>query len=144
MRFLKSLFFLVASTTFAFAQASEEDEVKRADAMLNQFILKNQAREAATFYAHEFVLTTSSGSFKNKEDMIRDIASPELVLEKNATEDVDVKVQGATAVLIGVLHQKGSYKGKAFDAWLLVTDTWIRTVKGWQLLAGHASIRPKT
>jgi ketosteroid isomerase-like protein len=144
MHFLMPLFILITSTTLTFGQAPDEREVKRADAMLNQLILKNQAREAATFYAHEFVLTTSSGSFKNKEDMIREIASPELVLETNATENVDVKVQGTTAVLTGVLHQKGSYKGKAFDAWLLVTDTWIRTVKGWQLLAGHASIRPKT
>jgi hypothetical protein len=144
MRF-NILLLIVLTTNVIFAQSTiDAAQVEKADAALNELILKNKAREAAVFYSHEFMLTTSSGTFKNKEDLLKEISSTDLALEINATENVAVKVHGNTAVLTGVLHQKGIYKGKTFDAWLLVTDTWIRTVNAWQVLAGHASSRPKT
>jgi hypothetical protein len=138
------LIFLLFWMHTGVAQSSDASAVKVADATLNQLILQNKASEAARFIAHEFTLTTAAGVIKNKEAIIDEIRSPELALEINTTENVEVKIHGTTAVLTGILHQKGIFKGKTFDTWLLVTDTWIRTVNGWQILAGHATLRPKT
>jgi hypothetical protein len=48
-----------------------------------------------------------------------------------------------TAVLTGILHQRGTYDGKPFDVRLRVTDTWVRVGGEWKILAGHASVIPE-
>lgn len=122
------------------AQTSSANEVKDVDAKLNKLIIEHAAEKAAELYLDDFILTTSSGAVKLKQDMLKEISLPDLVLEINETSNVVVRNVDATAVLTGVLHQKGSYKGKAFDVKLLVTDTWVKTSQGWKILAGHASI----
>jgi ketosteroid isomerase-like protein len=144
MRF-PSLLILIIVSNAAFAQNENEiQSVKQADERLNALIAKNNATEAGKVYAEDFVLTTSSGKRKMKQDILQEISSPELVMEINQTEEVEIRVVGTTAVLTGVLHQKGSYKGQQFDSWLRVTDTWVRTNEGWKILAGHAGLFPKT
>lgn len=113
-------------------------EVKGADARLNKLIMQNLAVEAATLYTDDFLLITSGGKMVTKKEIVDQIASPELKLEVNETTEVRVRVHGTTAVLTGILLQKGSWKGKPFDVKLLVTDTWIKTDSGWQLLSGQA------
>ena len=113
-------------------------EVKGADARLNKLIVQNLAVEAAALYTDDFLLITSGGKMVTKKEIVDQIASPELKLEVNETTEVRVRVHGTTAVLTGILLQKGSWKGKPFDVKLRVTDTWIKTDSGWQLLSGQA------
>jgi hypothetical protein len=124
--------------------SSADAQVVQADAQLNKAIKMNDIAKAESFYANDFVLTTSSGKSKLKSDLLGEIGSPDLKLEINETENVKVRALNATAVLTGKLHQKGSYRGRGFDNFLLVTDTWVKTDSGWKLLAGHATLLPKS
>lgn len=119
---------------------SVEEEVIARDKELNQLISAHRAKDASLLYAEDFILTTSSGKGKSKQDMLADISSPDLTLEINETTQVKVRVIENTAVLTGILQQKGTYKGNAFDVKLYVTDTWVKVKSGWILLAGHASV----
>ncbi|MBI3221460.1 MAG: nuclear transport factor 2 family protein [Bacteroidetes bacterium] len=119
---------------------SVEEEVIARDKELNQLISQHRVKDAALIYADDFVLTTSSGKAKSKQDMLADISSPEVVLEINETTQVKVRVIENTAVLTGILQQKGTYKGNAFDVKLYVTDTWVKVNTNWILLAGHATV----
>lgn len=142
MRFALILF-IVLFASLSFAQTAI-DEVVNADKQLNELILKNDALLAAAFYLEDFLLVTGSGAEKNKKNVIAEIGSPELKMSINETQKVKVRVYESTAVLTGLLHQKGSYKGKEFDVKLLVTDTWIKTPSGWKILSGHASKAPES
>lgn len=124
-------------------RTSDEEAVIEADAQLNVWIVQHAAQQAASFYADEFILTTSSGKVKSKKDMLAEILSSDLSLEINETTQVAVRVVDNTAVLTGILHQKGLYKGKSFDVRLNVTDTWVKTKIGWKILAGHATLLPQ-
>jgi len=140
-----TLLLLIFITTAAFAQVHPyEKEVIEADTQLNELIKTSQASKAESLYAEDFVLTTSSGKSKVKNEMLNQISSPDLKLEINTTENIKVRVLNATAVLTGKLHQKGSYKGQSFDHFLLVSDTWVKTDTGWKLLSGHATLLPKS
>src|SRR5688572_1251628 len=119
---------------------SDKDAVIETDKQLNLLIVQHADQQAARIYADEFILTTSSGKVKLKKDMLTEIASPDLALEINETTQVTVHVLENTAVLTGILHQKGKYKEKLFDVKLNVTDTWVKTTDGWKLLAGHATL----
>jgi hypothetical protein len=121
---------------------SDKEAVARADRELNSFILQHESGKAASYYAEEFILTTSSGKVKLKKDMLNEIASADLSLAVNETTNVSVRILHNTAVLTGILHQQGSYKGKTFDVKLNVTDTWVKTGKRWSLLSGHATLLP--
>jgi ketosteroid isomerase-like protein len=144
MKFI-ALLSLILTTTVALSQdRDQETQVVQADAQLNASIKQNEAAKAAAFYADDFILTTSSGKQKIKSDLLGEIGSPDLKLAINETENVKVRVLNSTAVLTGRLHQQGSYQGQAFDVFVLVTDTWVKTATGWRLLAGHATLLPKS
>jgi ketosteroid isomerase-like protein len=137
---IKTIFITVLSFASIYSHPqNNEEEVIQMDKKLNKLIMENNSAEAADYYAEDFLLITSGGGAKSKKDVITEIGSPELKMITNETLKVKVRVHENTAVLTGVLIQKGSYKGKEFDVKLLVTDTWIKTGKGWKLLSGHAS-----
>jgi hypothetical protein len=123
-------------------EVSDKETVIQADKELNLLIMQHATTKAATFYADEFILTTSSGKSKLKKDMLAEIASPDLALDINETSNITVRVLENTAVLTGTLHQKGVYKNKPFDVKLIVTDTWVKIGKRWKILAGHATLLP--
>jgi hypothetical protein len=124
------------------AQPVNATSVIEADSLLNEAIMAHNLEIAGRLYHDEFILTTSSGSVKRKANMLVEIGSADLIMQINETQNVNVIVDGVTAILTGRLHQKGSYKGKEFDHYLLVTDTWVLKNGKWTLLAGHATLQP--
>jgi hypothetical protein len=134
------LFSLFAVTAHGqLALDAEGRAVLDRDKALNALIMKQDANLAKDYYDAKFVLTTSSGKMKSKQDMLDDISMPGLKLEINETTDVVVRVRESTAVLTGILHQRGTLNDKAFDVRLRVTDTWRLSEGKWVILAGHAS-----
>lgn len=115
-------------------------EVIAADKNLNALITRHQVAAAASVYADDFVLTTSSGKKKSKQDILNEIGLTDLTFEINETRDVQVRVLNETAILTGILHQKGTYQRKPFDNTLQVTDTWVLVDGNWKLFAGHATL----
>jgi ketosteroid isomerase-like protein len=136
------LIFLLIDLSLSLKPTPDALVIKKADIELNHLILKKNSTLAADFYSNDFILTTPSGKARYKQDIIDEIASPEVSLIVNETSDVEVRIAGSTAVLTGTLHQKGSYRGKFFDHWFVVTDTWTETPTGWKILSGHASRQP--
>ena len=132
---------LLLTLLFVFPKFETDSEVvQKLDQQLNALIIGHNTHEASALYADDFILTTSSGKVKSKQDMLNEIGMTGLVFEINETENVKVRVLENTAVLTGTLHQKGIFKDKPFDVKLLVTDTWVRTGSSWKLLAGHATV----
>ena len=134
--------FVLAELSTLFQPTPDGLIIKKADVELNKLILAKNSKLAAACYSDDFILTTSSGTVKYKHDMLTDIASPELSLIVNESSNVEVRIVGSTAVLTGILHQEGSLRGKYFNNWFLVTDTWVETSTGWKILSGHASLQP--
>ena len=126
----------ISFTHFLSAQTLEAEQVKKANAVLNALILQRNVHEASRFYLQDFVMNTPSGA-KYKDDLITELQSADFILQLSETENVEVKVHGARAVLTGVLHQQGLNKGKPFDTYSWVQDTWVNTVSGWKLLEGE-------
>ena len=135
---IKSLIVFLALASATSLEQGSAQEVQDADARLNRLIMQNQAAEAAPLYLDDFLLITSNGKTVTKTQIVEQIVSPELKLEVNETSEVRVRVHGTTAVLTGILQQKGSWQGKPFDVKLRVTDTWVKTDDGWRLLSGQA------
>lgn len=142
---LTLLTLLTLATLPSYADGGDPAElaVIQRDRDLNAAISRGDATAAAAFYDGAFVLTTGAGTRKSKAEIVKEIGRTDLVFEVNETSEVRVIRRGDTAVLVGVLRQRGRLGEKAFDATMLVTDTWVRSGDTWLLLAGHASARPR-
>jgi len=136
------LIFLLVDLSVSLKPTPAAVVIKRADMELNRLTLNKNSERAAEYYANDFILTTSSGKTRYKQDIVTEIASQEISMIVNETTNVEIRIVGATAVLTGTLHQKGSYRGKFFDHWFVITDTWVETPSGWRILSGHASLKP--
>jgi hypothetical protein len=135
---MKSIF-AILPFFFALSSFAQVHPVEQLDKQLNAYIINHDKKSAEGLYHDLFVLQASGGIKKYKKDMVSDIENKALTLEINETSDVKIIEEGKTVVLTGILRQKGTWNDKAFDYTLMVTDTWVKTKKGWKLLAGHAS-----
>jgi hypothetical protein len=132
---------ITLSLLYSINSKAQKHPVELLDKQLNLMIIQHDVKQAEILYHDSFTLQASGGIKKYKADMLKDISNNALTLEINETTEVKILQEGKTVVLTGVLRQKGKWNDKPFDYTLLVTDTWVKTRKGWKLLAGHASIK---
>ncbi len=111
--------------------------------MWNQAQLTHDAHALEGLVGERFVNTEWDGQLSRKEKFLADIKDPEFKPTVMSNQDVSVELYGDTAIVVGVYHAKGSYKGKSYDHVGRFTDTWIRQGRQWVCVASHTSLLPK-
>jgi Domain of unknown function (DUF4440) len=119
---------------------SSTDVIIDKDRQLNKLIYEGNSLVAAAYYHDEFILITSMGTQRNKQDILDQIALPTLKMQINETLNPKVRISGETAVLIGTLHQKYTLNNREYDYKMIVTDTWVKKDKEWLLFSGQANL----
>jgi ketosteroid isomerase-like protein len=122
--------------------ADDAATITALDKELSAAIVAHAPQAVDKLLADDFCLITANAKVRTKSDVMGEASSPDLALEVNESTEVKVRVHGDAAVLTGILHQKGTIKGKAYDARVRYTDTWIRAGSTWKQLSGHASLLP--
>jgi ketosteroid isomerase-like protein len=99
-------------------------------------------RDAAWF---ERTLTDNytgvDGRTGNPTTKAEDIAGiKKTTVDSASLSGVEVRLQGDTAVVTGLTHNKGKDdKGAAFDRKIRFTDVWVKRDGKWQVLSSHGS-----
>jgi ketosteroid isomerase-like protein len=133
---------LIFGSTILAATMSQDqavDELMRMDADFQRAVGAKDAAAVAKFLADDFILITGSSRILTKQELLREIASPTLKWEMNASREVRVRVHGDAAVVTALLEQKGVDNNERFDSPVRYTDTWIRENGEWRQISGHAS-----
>jgi ketosteroid isomerase-like protein len=88
-------------------------------------------------YASDFTSVSSrTGKLMNKAEDIADTMDDKGTPELNETTDMNVRIDGNTAIVTGIYRSKGKDdKGVAYDRKIRFTDTWIRRDGHWQAWA---------
>jgi ketosteroid isomerase-like protein len=95
--------------------------------------------------ADDFGITEEDGVLYDKKAYIALISDPTLTVEVSEFKDLKARVHGATAIVTGYYHAKGTQKGTGFELEDRFTDVWMKTGKGgWKLAASHYSLLPKS
>jgi ketosteroid isomerase-like protein len=105
----------------------------------NQAEMKQDASWFERTLADEFTgVDARTGKPTNKVQNIADIKKT-----TTASADLsglDVRMQGDTAVITGLTHNKGKDdKGVAFDRRIRFTDVWVKRDGRWQVLSSHGT-----
>jgi len=79
-----------------------------------------------------------TGKPTTKADNIANIKKT--TVDSASLSGLDVRMQGDTAVITGLTHNKGKDdKGAAFDRKIRFTDVWVKRDGKWQVLSSHGS-----
>ena len=95
-------------------------------------------------YAADFSSVSSmTGKLSNKAEDIADTMNDKGNLELTETSDMDIRMEGNTAIVTGIFRTKGKdEKGVAYDRKIRFTDTWVKRDGRWQAWATAGSIIP--
>jgi ketosteroid isomerase-like protein len=93
--------------------------------------------------AEDFVITVEDGATYSKSGYISHSADPTVHVEVAELSDVKVHMHGNSAVVTGAYYEKGKQDGKSYEYHDRLTDVWVKSEAGWQVIASHYSVPVK-
>ncbi len=97
-------------------------------------------KEAATLrriIAEDWVGTDDKGKVSNREQAISQITANPDVIESNENFDMQVRVYGNTAVVIGGARERGTRNGTAYTDTYRWTDVFVKRGGRWQAVVSQ-------
>jgi ketosteroid isomerase-like protein len=93
---------------------------------------------AATIYVST---ATGRGMMETKGEMLADLNDKTSTLTVCVDNNIKVRIYGDAAVVTGLGHRSGTYKGAAFqDRQSLWTDTFVQKDGRWQCVATQSTL----
>ncbi len=114
---------------------------RQADAWDKAIVRKDLDAIAENMTA-DFRLIRKNGDVIDRRGFLRDITSPELVIEPYTVEDFDVRVLGDTALLSGRTRMTGSEGGTPFTTHYRYIDVYVRRDGKWRVCNVQISPMP--
>ena len=109
----------------------------------NQAQLHHDSKALEGLVADTFINTDNDGTFQTKAQFLTDNKAISYAPSVMTNSDVRVFVYDNAAVVAGVYHAKGLYKGRPFDHYGRFTDTWVFLKGKWLCVASHTSALKK-
>ena len=119
----------------------DEETVARLDTLYHSAVKANDAAIMDEILADDFVLVTDDGASLTKADLIKEAQEKRTTYEHQEVEEGTQKVRiwRDTAVVTALLRIKGTRDQDPFDHKVSVSETYVRTPRGWRYVFGQAS-----
>lgn len=114
--------------------------LKNAMQQLDKALLQNDEKILQTVLHKEVSYGHSNGWIQNKNDILNDFTSGKLIynkIENNSSAIVTISKKYATVKTN--TNAEGVVNGTAFNLRLHIMQFWIKTKKGWQLIARQSA-----
>ena len=121
-------------------KAAEADITKVMD-NITAALNKNDADAMDKIYADNYSIVNVDGSVQNKAQRLAALRSGEVKYTAFAYSEPSIRVSadGNSAVVIGKLSMKGTFKGKAMDGDYRNTLVFTKTKDGWKLMSAASN-----
>src|SRR5439155_8264530 len=103
-----------------------EEEVLRVEKGFANAIAKNDPEGIERFVTDEWIIINADGGIIDKERFLGVIKSGALTHEMMESDDIRVRVYGASAVITALTRTKWEFMGQAFSTQELATDVFVR------------------
>lgn len=139
MRKIVLAFLIFGFVNRSFAQIDSAG-LKDAMQQLDKALLQKDEKALQTVLHKEVSYGHSNGWIQNKNDILNDFTSGKLIynkLENNSSAIVAISKKYATVKTN--TNAEGVVNGTAFNLRLHIMQFWIKTKKGWQLIARQSA-----
>lgn len=129
---------LLGAVLLAAAAPSDADVVAtlaRQAGEWDRAIVRKDAAAVAANMADDFRQIGPDGSVADRTTFLRDIISPDLVIDPYTVEDFDVRVYGDVALLSGRTRMTGRYAGEPFTSHYRYIDVYVRRAGQWRVVS---------
>jgi hypothetical protein len=109
-----------------------------------QMQIRKDAAAAERLLADEYLFIQGDGQVSSKAQNVEILRSADFECQALTTDDVQVRIYGNTALIIGRAHFKATYKGRDVSGEFWYTDVWVRRAGRWQNVASQATRLPTT
>ncbi len=136
------ILFLSGLSLFVNAQqrSADTDKIVALEKKWTQAYKQRDVGILSSLLAEEFVITVEDGSTYGKLGYISHSADSSVRVEVAELSDLRVRVHGNVAVVTGAYHESGTSKGKRYEYRDRLTDVWVKSQAGWQVIASHYSV----
>jgi hypothetical protein len=144
------LLLVVAAVAGAVAQGQKDHATQASDAEVQALIaIENKWVEALVksdmatldaIVADSYVDTDEHSHRGSKDDVISFLKSGDIKFESIKLSDMNVRVYGDAAVVIGTAMQEGSFLGGPLATKVIFTDTFVKKDGKWKAVASHRSV----
>jgi len=133
--------FLVLASVGMTAQQADPRESKLLvlERLWNEAQVNRDSSALDALVSSRFVNTEWDGEISDKQRFLADIKDPLFKPTLANIQDVKMNFFGETAVITGIYHTQGTYRGKPYDHVGRFTDTWVFDMGKWQCVASHTS-----
>jgi ketosteroid isomerase-like protein len=103
-------------------------------------LVKSDIATLDAIFADTYVDTDEHSHRGTKEDVLSVLKAGDLKLESIKLSDMQVRLYGDAAVVIGSAAQAGTFLGRPLAAKIIFTDTFVKQNGKWRAVASHRSV----
>jgi ketosteroid isomerase-like protein len=135
------LSFLLAAGLLAVLplRADDPQQVARIENAMADALGKNDAAAFRALISDDWKIVLSDGSIVSADQIVKTLKEGKLKFSAVSVEDLEVRLYGDTAIVIGVGRSKGEFEGQDFSDRDRFTDVFIRTDGKWRCVSSHSS-----
>ena len=118
-------------------RVSAEDEVRQIE---YEWGVAFERRDMATLdrlMSDEYILTDPLGNVRNKSESLAAIRTNDVHFESTKSDNVNVVINGDTAVVTGRSTFRGRYKGWSMSGQYQYTDVLVKRTGAWKAVSSH-------
>ena len=146
---MKNLFALIASSALFLPisaahadQATDQAELLRLEKEGVTAIVAADLKTLGDFFAPDWKMVASDASMMNREQLFKAMGAGLLKFASYEQSELEVRVYGDAAVVIGTGRSKGEWKGESFGSKERFTDMFIRHEGKWRCVSTQTSNFP--
>jgi ketosteroid isomerase-like protein len=132
-----------AAQTSKASSSADAAKLVALERLWNQAQVIRDSAAVASMIGDKFVNTEWDGEVTDRGRFLADFADPKFQPTIMSIDDVKVEMYGATAIVVGNYHTKGTYGGKPYEHFGRFTDTWVFEDGKWLCVASHTSLLKK-
>lgn len=118
-------------------RVSAEDEVKQIEYEWGDAFERRDMATLDRLMADEYILTDPLGNVRSKAESLAALKTNEIHFESTKSDNVNVVINGDTAVVTGRSTFKGRYKGWPMGGQYQYTDVLVKREGRWQAVSSH-------
>lgn len=123
--------------------STDAAEIMRLEAVWNEAHLRGDVPVLEALCSDELVVTVPSMKLMTKADILGFWQSGRAKITTYDTSDLRVVIRGDTAIATGRLKRTRDFNGTVMTDLWQYTKTYVRSDRGWVVMAYHASDAPK-